>query len=141
ATVCCAHLQRVLQLADLRDRNPARFRFGSGDENLPRFCGKNFLCWCAVNQARHLRSERLLTAARWSRDQIRMREPVLLISAPQVFECCCTREGHLDVRCSTFDVRCFREQWKPRTECFPNLVLDLVRAARAVDQHNSAWVA
>src|SRR5207245_8010439 len=46
-----------------------------------------------------------------------------------------------DFRCLMFDVRCFAQRGKARQNDLPNLVLDYVRVARAVDQHHAIWFA
>jgi len=40
-----------------------------------------------------------------------------------------------------FDVRCFSQSRKTRAKHFPDLILDLICVARALDQHDSIWCA
>src|SRR5438034_4749447 len=46
-----------------------------------------------------------------------------------------------DFRCLMSDVRWFAQRGKARQNDLPNLVLDYVRVARAVDQHHAIWFA
>src|SRR5206468_5029849 len=96
-------LQRMLKIANLLNNNAPGFRFGLGNENVPSPGRENVARRCSVHETGQLRREPLLSASRRPRNQVGVREPVLLMGSAEEIERSISREGH--VRFSIVDFR------------------------------------
>src|SRR6266567_3472613 len=85
----------MLKIANLLNNNAPGFRFGLGNENVPSPGRENVARRCSVHETGQLRRQPLLSAAWRPRNQVGVREPVLLMGSAEEIERCISREGHV----------------------------------------------
>ncbi len=62
-----------------------------------------------------------------------MRQAILLVGATQIFKRVVREKGMSGLRICA-------ERWKTRAKHLPDLILDLIRVTRAIDQDNAIWL-
>src|SRR4051794_34979139 len=89
-----AHLQRMLEGADLLRHDPSRLRLWFGQEDLPRACAEDVIGIASMNECRHTCRESAFTTSGSARYEIGVAEPVVFVGAAQKFKRRLWRKSH-----------------------------------------------